>query len=103
MSGRGRAVRARARLGDRDLVLLETLQSQRLMTGKQLRRLHLPDGEPITQARKMRRALLRLTELGVVVRLNRQIDSSLFAVSRGRGNFLLLREGRRWRLRRRSS
>lgn len=73
MSGRGRAVRVRDRLSDRDLALLATLQTQRLMTGKQLRRLYLPDGEQITQARKMRRTLSRLTEIGVVVRLARQI------------------------------
>jgi hypothetical protein len=105
MSGRGRAVRARARLGDRDFALLESLRDQRLMTGEQLRRLYLPDGEQVTQARKMRRTLSRLTELGVVVRLNRQIggvhsgsEGHVYGLS-GRGYAVLDQssEGRRHR------
>jgi hypothetical protein len=44
-----------------------------LLTGQQLRRLHFPDGDPITQARKVRAALKRLSELGVIVRLNRRV------------------------------
>jgi hypothetical protein len=73
MTGRGRAVRLRSRLSERDIAMLESLRDLRLMSGQQLRRLHLPDGAAVTQARKTRRTLNRLTELGAVVRLARQI------------------------------
>jgi hypothetical protein len=50
-----------------------SLREFRLMTGAQLRRLYFPGGHPVTQARKTRAALQRLTELQVVVRLQRRV------------------------------
>ncbi|HEX5116549.1 MAG TPA: replication-relaxation family protein [Pseudonocardiaceae bacterium] len=73
MSGRAHAVQLAARLGDRDLAILASLREFRLMTGAQLRRLHFPGGQFVTQARKARAALQRLTALRVVVRLDRRV------------------------------
>ncbi|WNV83468.1 replication-relaxation family protein [Umezawaea sp. Da 62-37] len=61
------------RLSERDLAILVDLDRLRLLTGKQLRRLHFPDGDPITQARKARATIRRLAELGVIVRLERRV------------------------------
>lgn len=73
MSGQSwRARRLAAQLGDRDLAVLASLREFRLMTGGQLRRLHFPGNQLVTQARKARAALRRLTELQVVVRLDRR-------------------------------
>lgn len=73
MTGHARAARLATRLGPRDLAMLETLQEFRLMTGAQLRRLHFPGSNLVTQARKERAALQRLAELSLVVRLKRRI------------------------------
>ncbi|MGH4016826.1 MAG: replication-relaxation family protein [Pseudonocardiaceae bacterium] len=73
MSRRGHAARLRDKLSERDLKILRDLAELRLLTGKQLRRLHFPTGDPITQARKARAALKRLSELGVIVRLSRRV------------------------------
>jgi len=40
---------------------------------RQIQRLHLPGGSPVTRARRTRALLQRLTELGVVVRLERTV------------------------------
>ena len=69
----GRAARLRARLGERDLAVLASLATLRLLTGKQLQRLHVTDGSPLTRARRARALLQRLTELRLVVRLDRRI------------------------------
>ncbi|MEJ7743096.1 MAG: hypothetical protein WKF73_11400 [Nocardioidaceae bacterium] len=66
----GRAARLRARLGERDLAVLGSLATLRLLTGKQLQRLHVTDGSPLTRARRARALLQRLTELRLVVRLD---------------------------------
>ncbi|MGQ0572922.1 MAG: replication-relaxation family protein [Pseudonocardia sp.] len=63
----------RRRLGERDLVILRTLATFRLMTGRQLQRLHVTDKAPVTAARRMRAVLRRLSELRVLVRLERRI------------------------------
>ncbi len=73
MSGRGRAARLRTQLGERDLAVLESLSHLRLLTGKQVQRLHVADGSPLTQARRARTLLQRLTTLRLVVRLERRI------------------------------
>lgn len=70
---RGRAGRLRARLNDRDLAVLGSLARLRLLTGKQLQRLHVYEGSPHTRARRTRALLQRLTEQRVVVRLTRRI------------------------------
>jgi hypothetical protein len=73
VTGPARAARLAARLGSRDLAVLATLQEFRLMTGGQLRRLHFPGSNLVTQSRKARGALQRLAELGLIVRLQRRI------------------------------
>jgi hypothetical protein len=73
MSGRRRAIQLLECLSKRDIAILRDLDRLRLLTGKQLRRLHSPDGQVITQARKMRAVLKRLSELGVIVRLRRRV------------------------------
>lgn len=73
MNARARARGLAARLGPRDLAVLRSLQELRLMSGSQIRRLHFPGSNAITQARKSRAALQRLTELRVVVRLRRRV------------------------------
>ncbi|MFC5099544.1 replication-relaxation family protein [Kibdelosporangium philippinense] len=73
MSRRGHAARLRDKLSDRDMAILRDLEALRLLTGKQLRRLHFPDGDPVTQARKVRATLKRLSDLGVIVRLSRRV------------------------------
>lgn len=73
MSGRGRALRLRERLSERDLDMLRDLARLRLLTGKQLRRLHFAAGDLTTQARKARSAVGRLAELDLVVRLSRRV------------------------------
>jgi protein involved in plasmid replication-relaxation len=73
MSGRGRARRVAQRLTARDLEVLASLWTFRLMTGVQLGRLHVSAATPMTQARKTRAILQRLTMLGLVFRLQRRI------------------------------
>lgn len=73
MSRRGHAARLLDKLSERDVRILVDLDRLRLLTGQQLRRLHFPVGDPITQARKVRAALKRLSELGVIVRLSRRV------------------------------
>jgi hypothetical protein len=73
VSGRGHAARLRDKLSERDVAILNDLDELRLLTGKQLRQLHFSSGDPITQARKVRAALKRLSELGVIVRLSRRV------------------------------
>ena len=73
MSRRGHAARLRERLSDRDVAMLHDLENLRLLTGEQLRRLHFPDGDTTTQGRKVRAALKRLSDLGVIVRLSRRV------------------------------
>jgi len=73
VSRRGHAARLREKLSERDMMILRDLEALRLLTGKQLRRLHFPDGDPITQSRKVRAALKRLSDLGVIVRLSRRV------------------------------
>jgi hypothetical protein len=49
------------------------LAELRLLTGKQIQRLHFADGSPLTQARRARAVLQRLTDRRLVVRLARRI------------------------------
>lgn len=63
-----------ARLSERDLEVFERVRSLRFVTGAQLTRLCFDLGDdPAANARASRRALLRLTRLGVLERLPRQI------------------------------
>jgi len=61
------------RLGPRDLAILATLGRFRLMTGRQLQRLHITDAAPVTAARRARAVLRRLSELRVLTRLDRRV------------------------------
>lgn len=70
---RGRAGRLVRQLSERDLGLLAVLHQLRLMTGAQLERLFDQDNPTGTRARRARRRLQRLYELGLVVRLDRRI------------------------------
>jgi hypothetical protein len=73
LSARRRARDMAERLGDRDIAVLASLREFRLMTGNQLLRLHFRGSQQATQARKARAALSRLTELRVIVRLERHV------------------------------
>lgn len=73
MSGRVRARRLADRLSPRDLAILGSLRELRLASGNQLGRLHVDGDRPTTHARKARAALQRLTDLRVIVRLERRV------------------------------
>ena len=84
-------------LSDRDLAILRTLQGFRLATGDHLRRLHFTEGSPITRDRRCRSVLKRLTDAGLIGRLDRRVGglhggSQGFVYSlRGRGSGALAR------------
>jgi len=65
--------RLAAGLSERDWAIVHDLARLRLATGRQLQRLHVADGSPLTQARRSRSILQRLSDIGVVVRLERQV------------------------------
>jgi hypothetical protein len=67
------AEQLRARLSDRDLAIVKSLDATRVLTGQQLTRLHFADLSPSTQDRTRRRVLQRLTEWRVLARLERVI------------------------------
>ena len=70
---RGRVVRLRAQLSDRDLAVLGALYKLRLLTARQVQRLYVVDGSPYAQARRTQALLKRLFALKLVVRLSRVI------------------------------
>jgi len=61
------------RLGPRDWAVLQDLARVRLLTGRQIQRLHLAEGSPLTQARRSRALVQRLSDLGLLHRLDRQV------------------------------
>ncbi|RSM82554.1 hypothetical protein DMH04_25520 [Kibdelosporangium aridum] len=71
--GRGRARRLTERLSSRDRAILATLRDLRTASGNQLGRLHVDGDHPIMHARKTRAALQRLTELRLIIRLERRV------------------------------
>lgn len=91
-SGNPRPARARTlrgRLSDRDRAVLRSLAACRLLTGRQLQRLHVDSANRVTAARRSRAVLRRLTELRAVVRLDRRIggiqagsDGHVYGLSR---------------------
>ena len=101
-SGR-QAARARAvlsRLSVRDLEVLDTLAELRLLSGRHVQRLYLADAPPATGARRARAILKRLTDLRVVVRLDRRrggvragSDGHSYGLS-GLGRAVLIQSGR---------
>lgn len=63
-----------AQLTPRDTAILRCVAELRFVSGSQLTRLHFHgDADPAANARAARRALLRLTRLGVLVRLPRAV------------------------------
>lgn len=63
-----------ARLTARDLAVLQRVSDLRFVSGSQLARLHFADSDDLAaNARSARRALLRLTRLGVLARLPRPV------------------------------
>lgn len=78
--------RLRVSLSDRDLAVLRSMAELRLATGRQLQTLHF-DGDhntTLTAARVCRRVLERLTDLGVLRRLDRVVGG----VRAGSGSFI---------------
>lgn len=73
---RGRAARLRERLSNRDVQVLTTLYQLRLLTSRQVQRLHIEEGSALTKARRTRALLQRLHELGLVVRLARTVGGA---------------------------
>lgn len=69
----GRLARLQRALSERDRALLDDLARVRLLTVRQLQRLHFHDGSALTRARRTRSTLERLHQLGVVVRLERRV------------------------------
>jgi hypothetical protein len=60
-------------LGPRDWAVLHDLATVRLLTGRQVQRLHVADGSTLTQARRGRALLQRLHDLGLLHRLDRRV------------------------------
>ncbi len=72
--GARRLSRLQAGLSERDRALLGSIAQLRLATSRQLESLHFADAAtPLTAARKARRTLQRLVDLGLLRRLKRQI------------------------------
>jgi Replication-relaxation len=71
-SSRRLAVLRRA-LSKRDQAVLDDLAHVRLLTVRQLQRLHLETGSSLTRARRTRATMERLHRLGVVTRLDRRV------------------------------
>ena len=65
----------RSKLSQHDLRVLRSVAQLRFLSGAQLMQLHFADAQadPAAQARSARRALLRLTKLGLLARLPRLI------------------------------
>lgn len=60
-------------LSPRDWAVLDDLARLRLLSGRQVQRLHVCEGSPLTQARRARALLQRLHDEGVVHRLERRV------------------------------
>lgn len=80
----GRLAATADTLSDRDLAIVATLAKARLATTRQLERLHFSDGSPLSNARRCRRSLERLTQLGMLARLERRIGG----VRRGSASYV---------------
>ncbi len=66
----------------REWAVLQDLARVRLLTGRHVQRLHLSEGSPLTQARRTRSLLQRMTEAGLLHRLERRIGG-VYAGSSG--------------------
>lgn len=65
--------RMRALVSERDIKILLDLDRVRLLQATQIQRLHFHSGSVQTQARKSRRVLRRLSDSGLIKRLDRRI------------------------------
>ncbi len=63
----------RTACSERDFAVLWSVASLRLLTARQIERLHFREGSSLTQARRARRSLQRLHDLGLLARLERRI------------------------------
>ncbi len=81
---RRRRVGVSGELSPREWAVLSDLARVRLLTGRQVQRLHLREGSPLTQARRTRSLLQRMNDLGLVHRLERRIGG----VSAGSAGFV---------------
>ncbi len=63
----------RDQLSERDLAILSDLQRVRMLSARQVQRLHFTDGSAQTRARRSRRVLQRLFDHDLVVRLKRRV------------------------------
>ncbi len=70
---RGRVVMIRSALSQRDLAILGDVRRVRLLSARQVERLHFADGTPGSRARRSRRVLRRLHDSGLLVRLQRRV------------------------------
>ncbi len=79
----GRLARIRSRLSERDLAILADVQRVRLLTARQIERLHFRGGSSqASAARRSRRVLKRLHEGGLLTRLDRRVGG-VYAGSAG--------------------
>lgn len=60
-------------LGPRDWAVLEDVARLRLLTARQIERLHVATGSPLTRARRARALTKRLHDLGLLTRLQRRV------------------------------
>jgi hypothetical protein len=91
---RGRSLRfVREQLSARDEAVLCSLASLRLMTTRQIERLHFREGSALTQARRCRATMERLHDLDLAHRLDRRVGG----IRAGSASFLysLSSRGRR--------
>lgn len=72
-STRAWATSLRARLTPHDLAVLQSLRRVRLLTTRQVRRMHHPVGSPAAKTRRTQRLLNRLHSLELVTRMARRI------------------------------
>lgn len=64
-----RYVRLHQLLSDRDLAVLGSLAKLRVLSGRQIQRLHIPDGSRLTRLRRTQALLRRLHSHGLVIRM----------------------------------
>jgi hypothetical protein len=72
-AGRPSLAFVRAQLSERDVAVLHALASLRLMSARQIERLHFREGSALTQARRSRHTLERLYRCDLVHRLERRV------------------------------
>jgi hypothetical protein len=62
-----------SQLSERDHAVVHSIAALRLMTARQIERLHFREGSPLTQARRSRHALERLHRMDLLHRLERRV------------------------------